>query len=83
MSKCNKCIHDAVCDREAMYGWAECSHYKNKDVVEVVRCKDCKHKVLTAYGEYNPEDIVCDYHMSDGFCDSDFCSFGVRKDGCE
>ena len=48
------------------------------DVVKVVRCKDCKHKVVTSDGEYNPEDIVCDYHASDGFDSNDFCSYGEK-----
>jgi hypothetical protein len=49
------------------------------DVVEVVRCKDCIYKTVTKDGEYNPEDIVCEYHMSDGFDSDDYCSFGKRK----
>lgn len=49
--------------------------------VKVVRCKDCKHKVRTSDGEYNPEDIVCDYHMSDGFDENDYCSYGEREGG--
>jgi hypothetical protein len=48
------------------------------DVVEVVRCKDCKYKTVTSDGEYNPEDIVCEYFMSDGFRETDFCSYGER-----
>ena len=48
------------------------------DVAEVVRCKDCKYKVLTEEGEYNSEDIVCSYHMSDGFTETDYCSHGVK-----
>ena len=50
------------------------------DVVEVVRCKDCIYKTVTKDGEYNPEDIVCEYHMSDGFDSDDYCSYGERKD---
>lgn len=49
------------------------------DVVEAVRCKDCIYKTVTKDGEYNPEDIVCEYHMSDGFDSDDYCSFGKRK----
>jgi hypothetical protein len=49
------------------------------DVVEVVRCKDCIYKTVTEDGEYNPEDIVCEYHMSDGFDSDDYCSYGKRK----
>ena len=47
---------------------------------DLVTCKDCRHKVLTADGEYNPEDIVCDYWMSDGLDSNDFCSYGVRAE---
>ena len=50
------------------------------DAVEVVRCNDCKHKVTTEDGEYDPEDIVCNYWMSDGLTEKDFCSYGERKD---
>ena len=50
------------------------------DVIEVVRCKDCRHRVFTKDGESNPHDIVCDYHMSDGFDETDFCSYGERRE---
>ena len=50
-----------------------------KDRVNVVRCKDCKYKVETEDGEWNPEDIVCDYWASDGLEADDFCSRGERK----
>ena len=49
------------------------------DAVQVVRCKDCVHKVVTQNGEYNPEDIVCDYWSTDGLEETDFCSYGERK----
>ena len=55
---------------------------KDDDVVKVVRCKYCKHKVVTEDGEYNPEDIVCEYWMSDGLDSNDYCSRGNhREDG--
>ena len=47
---------------------------------ELVRCKDCKHKVVTEDGEYEPEDIVCEYWMSDGLNSNDYCSYGERKE---
>jgi hypothetical protein len=50
------------------------------DVVEVVRCKDCRFKTLTQDGEYNPEDIVCEFFMTDGMQENDFCSYGERKE---
>ena len=61
--------------------WGESALWKIRylpaaDVVKVVRCKDCKHKVVTESGEYNPEDIVCDYWQSDGLTENDFCSQG-------
>ena len=46
---------------------------------EMVFCKDCRHKVVTKDGEWNPEDIVCDYWASDGLDADDFCSRGERK----
>ena len=49
------------------------------DAVEVVRCKDCKHLVLTEEGEHNPNDCVCDYWDTDGLTDDDFCSRGERR----
>ena len=45
----------------------------------LIRCKDCKYKVVTKDGEWNPEDIVCDYWASDGLEADDFCSRGERE----
>lgn len=45
----------------------------------VIRCKDCKYKVVTEDGEWNPEDIVCDYWASDGLEADDFCSRGEKR----
>ena len=50
------------------------------DVVEVVRCKDCKHCTLTEEGEHAHDDIVCDYFMTDGMLDNDYCSYGERRE---
>lgn len=49
------------------------------DAAPVVRCRDCKHLVLTEDGEHNPNDCVCDYWMHDGLTDDDFCSYGERR----
>ena len=57
------------------------ANFHTVDAVEVVRCRDFKHLVLTAEGEHNPFDCVCDYWMTDGLNDNDFCSYGERKDG--
>ena len=54
---------------------------REKNLVEVVRCKDCKHRVVGwSNGEYqcgNPY-----YGMASGvdLRDEDFCSYGERKD---
>jgi hypothetical protein len=53
---------------------------QSENMVEVVRCKDCKHCTLTEDGEYNPEDIVCGYFMTDGMQAYDYCSYGERKE---
>lgn len=56
-----------------------------KDVVEVVRCRECKYwgESLTK-AERNEcdvcADLVCTYWMSDGLTRDDFCSHGERRD---
>jgi hypothetical protein len=53
------------------------------DVVEVVRCCDCKHNVANwQHDELDIEDytdIVCDYFMTDGMEANDYCSHGERS----
>lgn len=56
------------------------------DVTNAVRCRDCKYNV--ANQEPDPcdatdyTDIVCTYHMSDGFDPEDFCSKGELNEPC-
>ena len=54
------------------------------DVVEVVRCRDCKHNVANwQHDELDIEDytdIVCDYFMTDGMEANDYCSRGERSE---
>ena len=69
---------------EGAYGYVDAKQIADAptiNAVEVVRCRDCKHLVLTSEGEHNPCDCVCDYWMTDGLKDNDFCSYGERKDG--
>lgn len=50
-------------------------------VVEVVRCKDCKH-----YGrQYGDRDIgYCCHTKQHGYCDRDhFCAYGQRRENNE
>ena len=88
---CKDCIHAKVCDNLISQGlpWEDgkypaekwCDLFKNKaDVVEVVRCKDCKHCTLTEEGEHARDDIVCEYFMTDGMLDNDYCSYGERRE---
>ena len=47
---------------------------------ELIRCGECKHRGETEDGEYNPEDIVCAYWMSDGLIETDYCSYAERRE---
>ena len=54
------------------------------DVVEVVRCKDCKH--FGKNKEYRTSKLqlsFCDKFHHNITRDNDFCSYGVRKEGAE
>ena len=50
-------------------------HIPSADVVEVVRCKDCK------WAEVHKRDngVFCEYNEC-GFEKNDYCSYGERKD---
>ena len=71
---------------EACIGWVEpeelmehnkpesCKTFKNKaDFVEVVRCKDCKHRSTDDFRSFycRKDDVACK--------DDDFCSDGERE----
>ena len=77
-NECDKC--GALSDLRNFY---PC--FQDKDIVEVVRCKDCKHNVANwkhdelDIGDYT--DITCDYFMTDGMEADDYCSYGERKEG--
>ena len=72
--KAKPCGHPAKCVRFAE--WIN----KTVDAVEVVRCKDCKHRIyvdmgddIGAVGGCELLGIAADYDC--------FCSYGERKDG--
>lgn len=50
------------------------AYLEQNDVVEVVRCRDCKH--------WNEEDHWCNIRDSYGwdYKPDDFCSYGERKE---
>ena len=57
--------------------FAEIRKLPAADVAEVVRCKDCKHKVRT-----DANGIVICSEEHDMYCptENDFCSYGKRRD---
>lgn len=79
---CKDCIHYEVCVFHTKGNENEkCMHFKNKaDFVEVVRCKDCKHK---GWMQEPCHGKTIDYCRLHEFCVSanDFCSYGERKEG--
>lgn len=71
-------IHEREAETVAEYLLDHGVIVKNDDVVEVVRCKDCKHykeqKRRNGFTIYD-----CDF-ISGLFFDDDFCSRGERKE---
>ena len=52
------------------------------DVVEVVRCKDCKHfDKNKAYRDTKFSFSFCDKFHNNIITENDFCSYGARMDG--
>lgn len=98
MASCYDCIHCGACSDAGDSGFSslkedasECKHFKNKaDVVEVVRCKDCKYLtnevilVPTSYGFDNKQiNFGCQRisDITDEWADvmlDDFCSYGEK-----
>jgi hypothetical protein len=71
MASCKDCIHYSVCGYVEFQD-LECKQFKpNADVVEVIRCKDCKHFV----SEICRHDFAMNLSRAD-----DFCSYGERRD---
>ena len=77
---CRDCIHYDICnyhiDEETAMTIEECGKFKNKaDYVEVVRCKDCKHRRETAHGSY----CLPVYRLKRITDLNAYCSYGQRK----
>ena len=70
MAECKICIKKDVCDRDVGHGYSVCPHYLSADVVEVVRCKDCKYFV----SEICRHDLAMNLSRAD-----DFCSYAKMK----
>lgn len=97
MTLCEKCIHGDICVIQCGYDEGDeraltyCSEFKSKDdVVEVVRCKDCKWwtPMDTEFGWHNEgrTDGECQMLYSNHYAEralterEHFCSYGERKD---
>ena len=79
MASCKECVHSEMCFLTHIDGSPACCEYKDRNnLVEVVRCKDCK---WAEYGkDYEP---YCNHWKSGLYAnikDDDFCSYGERKD---
>ena len=89
MVHCNECVCDVVCSHYKD-NRQECAFFmKDKDTVEVVRCKDCKHwheetGWCTEHSHFVGFDgMACHPSQSSEwkmFDAEDFCSRGERKD---
>lgn len=92
---CGDCIHADIC-RKVNGSWfssgniAYCTAFNDeKDFVEVVRCRDCKHKTVTSDGMVCecalPTKMMKDYYIYGSTIlarvePDAFCSHGERKD---
>lgn len=79
---CKDCFYDRVCPHTFDYDANRCGAYINKaDVVEVVRCKDCKYWGGVIFG------YICRRFsgttIRNETRENDYCSFGERKGGAD
>lgn len=77
MKDCN------TCRKFKKHAWCVKCEYEPKDLVEVVRCKDCKHykrNVPCVGGHYNGCDEWLDEGNPISVYDDDYCSYGERAD---
>jgi len=65
---CDNCSHFPICPFEVAPD--ECPYFLSNDVVDVVRCKDCKHRNRLAYCP------LCGVMVTP---DDYFCADGERK----
>ena len=56
----------------------ECQHFKHKDEVMVIRCKDCKHQITKGYAQYRYR--WCEVWKGiNGMGDDGFCNYAERR----
>ena len=79
-NNCNNCACNKVCNHD-VYGFENCGNFiPAEDVVEVVRCKNCKH-FCPYEGEEHKGDCAELVGLESCVYEDDFCSYGERKDG--
>lgn len=94
MAKCKDCLNYKACkiwveDTKKEFNFTPllipCAAFKNKaDVVEVVRCKDCKHSYINSFSAQSGV-ALCKFwsNRAEGnnlvVQQDDYCSYGERK----
>lgn len=80
MATCKDCIHYTACVfRVTDHENENCIGFLNKaDVVEVVRCKDCKYSEETE-PVFGIVDYTCKRLLTNCLSAEDFCSYGERR----
>ena len=73
---CNKEFSNEPCEPSECYIQQGLFNIAAADVVEVVRCKECKHRYTASSGV-----IFCTQHLTMSANDDDFCSYGERREG--
>ena len=84
---CGECIHADVCEQNPLHtefsrdNPAYCEGFKDKSkLVEVVRCKDCKHyKTHNRSVKWNCKALYCARSAVIRVKPDDFCSYGERR----
>ena len=82
MAHCDTCKANKVCDHNR-FGFENCGNYIPSDVVEVVRCKDCKYNDELTISEkfyYKKGCVACTRVRSFVRLAEDFCSDGKRME---
>ena len=73
---CNKQFSNEPCEPSECYIQQGLFNVTAVDVVEVVRCRDCKHRYTLSSGM-----SFCKEKFQMGAIDDDFCSYGERREG--
>lgn len=83
---CNEVCSEEPCEPSDCDWMAFIDKEPAADVVEVVRCKDCKHSGMYCFGNSKEETLACLETEEDGFIRfatavkaDDYCSGGERK----